>query len=160
VVEADRSARLSKAGNDLNSCGIRGAHELIVRLRTGIDGRAQLDWRGSSMQEIGAHADTSKGESPIELHLLFVPDSELNGAPRQKRGAPGAAVTEKEKMGSQKDRQANGQSIFKRSARRNSAFGPFARSSFSQQFARTGLRTAWKYVFLFRAGHRLTRYLE
>ena len=63
-------------------------------------------------------------------------------------------------MGSQKDRQANGQSIFKRSARRNNSFGPFARSSFSQQFARTDLRTAWKYVFLFRAGQRLTHYVE
>jgi hypothetical protein len=116
--------------------------------------------RGSSLHEIGAHADTSKGESPIELHLLFVPDSELNGAPRQKRGAPGAAVTGESNLGSQKDRQANGQSIFKRSARRNSSFGPFAKSSFSQQFARIGLRTAWKYVFLFRAGQRLTRYVE
>jgi hypothetical protein len=67
---------------------------------------------GSSLHEIGAHADTSKGESPIELHLLFVPDCELNGAPRQKRGAPGAAVSEEENLGSQKDRQANGQSIF------------------------------------------------
>jgi hypothetical protein len=75
----------------------------------------------------------------------------------KKRGAPGAAVTEEEKLGSQKDRQT---SIFKRSARRNRSFGPFARSYFSQQFARTDLRTAWKYVFLFRTGQRLTRYVE
>ena len=102
----------------------------------------------------------ARGESPIELHLLFVPECELSGAPRQKRGAPGAAVTEEEKLGSQKDRQANGQSIFKRSARRNSSFGLFARNSFSQQFARAGLRTAWKYVYLFRTGQRLTRYVE
>jgi hypothetical protein len=40
----------------------------------------------------------ARGESPIELHLLFVPESELNGAPRQKRGAPGAAVTGEEKI--------------------------------------------------------------
>ena len=116
--------------------------------------------RVSTARDRGSCRHEHREDSPIELHLLFVPESELNGAPRQKRGAPGAAVTEEEKLGSQKDRQANGQSIFKRSARRNSSRGPFARNSFSQQFARSGLRTAWKYVYLFRTGQRLTRYVE
>jgi hypothetical protein len=102
----------------------------------------------------------ARGESPIELHLLFVPECELSGAPRQKRGAPGAAVTKEKKLGIQKDRQAKGESIFKRLARRKGSFGLFAKTSFSQQFARATLRTAWKYVYLFRAGQRLTRYVE
>ena len=126
-------------------------------VRTRVDGKAQLDWRGSSLQEIGAQADTSKGGKSNRAASSVCPDGELKGAPRQKRGAPGAAVTEGEKLGSHKDRQA---SIFKRSARRNRSFGPFARSSFSQQLDRAGLRTAWKYVYLLRGVHRLTRYVE
>jgi hypothetical protein len=85
----------------------------------------------------------------------------INWGAAPKRGAPGAAVTEEEKLGSHKDRQAKGESIFKRlAARRNNSFGPFGRTSFSQQFARAGLRTAWKYVYFFRAAQRLTRYVE
>jgi hypothetical protein len=128
-------------------------------VRTRVDGRAQLDWRGSSLQEIGAHADTSKGGKSNRAASSVCPDGELNGAPRQKTWRSWSCGHRGGKLGSQKDRQANGQSIFKRSARRSS-FGLFARSSFSQQFARTDLRTAWKYVFLFRAGQRLTRYVE
>ena len=44
----------------------------------------------------------ARGESPIELHLLFVPECELIGAPRQKRGAPGAAVSEEENWAARK----------------------------------------------------------
>jgi hypothetical protein len=115
---------------------------------------------GQSLHEIGAHADRSRGESPIELHLLFVPECELKRSVALKRDAPGAAVNVEKQIEQPKRRQIVGQSIFKRSARRSSSFGPFARSSFSQQFARTGLRTAWKYVYLFGTGQRLTRYVE
>ena len=69
-------------------------------------------------------------------------------------------MTVEGKLGRQKDRQAFGPSMFKRSARRNSSFGRLAGSFFSPQLARAGLRTAWKYVYLLRAGQSLTRYVE
>jgi hypothetical protein len=99
------------------------------------------------------------GGKPIELHLLFVPECKLAGR-RLKHDAPGAAAAGENKLGNKKDRQVAGQPVFKRPARQSGLFGPFARSSFSQQFDRSGLRTAWKYVYLFRADNRLTRYVE
>lgn len=57
---------------------------------------------GSSLHEIGAHADTSKGGKSNRAASSVCPDGELNGAPRQKRGAPGAAVTEEEKWAARK----------------------------------------------------------
>ena len=99
-----------------------------------------------------------QGGEPIELHLLFVPEYELRGA-ALKRGAPGAAVTGENKLGS-KNRQIARQSVFKRLARQSGLYGSLARVSSSQQFDHAGLLTAWKYVYLFREGHRLTRYVE
>jgi hypothetical protein len=61
-------------------------------------------------------------------------------------------------MGSKEDRQF--QSAFKRLARRRSFFAPMPSNLFSPQFDRAGLQIAWKYVYLLRAGRRLTRYVE
>jgi hypothetical protein len=84
----------------------------------------------------------------------------IKGASRKKRGAPGAAVTGENKLGSKKDRDIPRQSVFKRLAKQSGLFGPFARSSSSQQLDQAGLLTAWKYVYLSRGGQRLTRYVE
>ena len=83
----------------------------------------------------------------------------IKGASRKKRGAPGAAVTGENKLGSKKD-QIPRQSVIKRLAKQSGLFGPFARSSSSQQLDQAGLLTAWKYVYLSRGGQRLTRYVE
>ena len=61
-------------------------------------------------------------------------------------------------MGSKEDRQF--QSVFKRLARRHGFFAPMPSNLFSPQFDRAGLQIAWKYVYLLRAGRRLTRYVE
>jgi hypothetical protein len=84
----------------------------------------------------------------------------INGASRQNAAPQEPQVTGEDKLGINKDRQIAGQSIFNRLAKQRALFGTFARSSFSQQFDRAGLRTAWKYAYLFRAGDRLTRYVE
>jgi hypothetical protein len=89
---------------------------------------------------------------------LFVPERELKGA-ALKRGAPGAGHWENN-LGSKQNRRIPGQVIFKRSAKQGGLFDAFAKTSVSQQFDRAGLRTAWKYVHLFRAEFRLTRYVE
>ena len=78
-----------------------------------------------------------------------------------KRDAPGAAVTLGDKnLGTNKDRQTILKSVLKRLDSPRGFFGPMPRSSFSPQFDRAGLQIAWKYVYLMRAGRRLTRYVE
>ena len=102
-----------------------------------------------------------QGGNPIELHLSFVTERELKRGVALKRDAPGAGNSFGEKkLGSNKDRQMASLSTFKRLARRRRSFDLFARSFASAQFDRAGLQIAWKYVYLVRAGHRLTRYVE
>jgi hypothetical protein len=112
------------------------------------------------LPEIGALAVTNRGGNPIELHLLFVP-CEFDGASRY-TVAPQEPESQRGKktLPSHKDRRTVGQSIIKRLATQSGLFGPIARSSFSEQLDRGGLRTAWKYVYLLRGARRLTRYVE
>jgi len=69
-------------------------------------------------------------------------------------------ATGENELGGKKDRQIARQSVFKRLTKQRDLLAAFARSSASQQFDRTGLLASWKYVYLFRAGDRLTRYVE
>jgi hypothetical protein len=139
-------------------CGIGGAFTLVVRLLTRIDERAQLDWSGSLHGNRGL-LQVRTGGNPIELHLLRVPKAKYRGV-APKRGAPGAAVTGEGKLGIKKVGKIAGLSKFKRSARRRGVLGPLMRNSSLLQFDRATLRTAWKYVYLFPAYRRLTRYVE
>jgi hypothetical protein len=108
---------------------------------------------GRCCTRMGAFAVKNWGENPIELHLLFVPECELTGrrAKSRRPGSRGSREGENQ-LGSNQDRPTARQSIFKRLARQ--------RRSSPQQFDRTGLRTAWKYAYLFHADHRITRYVE
>jgi hypothetical protein len=58
------------------------------------------------------------------------------------------------------EREIACQSVFKRIARHGWVFVNLPAKSSPQPVDRAGLRAAWKYVYLFRAGNRLTRYVE
>jgi hypothetical protein len=126
----------------------------------GIDKGAQLDWSRSSPQEIGALAGPIEGGNPIELHLLFV--ANYIGASRQNAASqkPGERETGRRKLGPTADRENARQSVFKRIARHGWMFGTLPGNPSEQPLDRAGLRIAWKYVYLIRAGDRLTRYVE
>jgi len=115
---------------------------------------------GHRCMRSGACVTSNRG-NPIELHLSFVAERELKRGVALKRDAPGAGNSfGGRKLGSNKDRQMASLSTFKRLARRRGSFDLFARSFASPRFDRAGLQIAWKYVYLVRAGHRLTRYVE
>ena len=137
--------------------GIRGALLMVVRLPARIDERAQLDWSGTWPHDRGL-VWLRNGGNPIELHLSFV-QMRITGRRAETRRSRSRGPREKT-LGSNKDRKLVHQSIFKRLARRRGSFGPIAVGILSPHFDRTALRTAWKYVYLLRAGNRLTRYVE
>src|ERR1700676_5463272 len=108
---------------------------------------------GRCCTRMGAFAVKCWGGNPIELHLLFVPECELTGRRAKSRRPRSWRSRERENpLSSNQDRPTARQSISKRSARQ--------RRSSPQQSDRTGLRTAWKYAYLFHADHRITRYVE
>jgi hypothetical protein len=107
---------------------------------------------------IGGSCGEQLGGSPIELHLSFV-QCELTERRAKTRRSRSRGPREK-KLGSKKDRKLVRQSTFKRLARRRGSFGPIAVEILSPHSDRAALRTAWKYVYLLRAGNRLTRYVE
>ena len=110
---------------------------------------------------MGAFAVKNWGGNPIELQLLIIPECELTG-----RRAINATLQEPRSkgertiLGNNKDRQILGQSVFKRSARQSAWFGSPLKRFPSLAFDRASLGIAWKYVYLFPAGYRLTRYVE
>ena len=84
----------------------------------------------------------------------------INGASRSNATLQEPRLTGEQKLGSNEGRRMTSQSTFKRLARRRSSFDLLAKGSSSPRLDRAGLQTAWKYVYLVRAGYRLTRYVE
>jgi hypothetical protein len=58
------------------------------------------------------------------------------------------------------EREIACQSVFKRIAKHGWVFVKTPAKPSPQLVDRAGLGTAWKYVYLFRAANRLTRYVE
>jgi hypothetical protein len=139
--------------------GIRDALTVVVRLPARIDERAQLDWSGSWPHDRGLMWLTTGGEtqSSCIFRLFKCELTERRAKTRRSRSRGGPR---EKTLGSNKGRKLVRQSIFKRLARRRGSFGPIAVGILSPHFDRAALRTAWKYVYLLRAGNRLTRYVE
>jgi hypothetical protein len=84
----------------------------------------------------------------------------INGASRSNATLQEPGLIGEKKLGSNEDRRVTSPSTFKRLARRRGSFDLLARGFSAPRFDRAGLQTAWKYAYLGRAGHRLTRYVE
>jgi len=84
------------------------------------------------------------------------------GAPRQNAASqePSERGNGEKKLGPTTDRENARQSVFKRIARHGWVFGTLPENYSQQPLEHSGLRIAWKYVYLIRACDRRTRYVE
>jgi hypothetical protein len=110
----------------------------------------------------GSCSSQQKGEKPVELHPLFVPERGLEKERRAKtrRSGSGVGYWRERILQATADPESRHQSVFKRVIKRGWVIGRTAGNPTMQLHYESSLRTAWKYVYLLRLGDRWTRYIE